>query len=106
MPKKIFSNVLNATEDIILKLYANGNVKEKSSKEIAIPSLADDILQLIETMNEKSIPVNCATVIPFSKVIIANKKYKMYLLLPASRRKTFSEEGWLTKALKRTVAKS
>lgn len=100
--QKTISNVLNA-KDKIFKLYANGNVKGKSSKETAIPSLDDDILQYILAMNEKSIPVNRATVIAFAKVI-ANRKYKMHQL-PASRRITFSE-GWLTKVFKRIGVKS
>ena len=44
--QKTISNVLNA-KDKIFKLYANGNVKGKSSKEAAIPSLDDDILQYV-----------------------------------------------------------
>ncbi|KAI8636315.1 hypothetical protein BD408DRAFT_454680 [Parasitella parasitica] len=95
--QKTISNVLYA-KDKVFKLYANGNTKLKSSKETAIPSLDNDILQYIQSMNEKSIPVNRAT------NLIANRKYKMNEL-PPSRRITFSE-GWLTKVFKRIGVKS
>jgi hypothetical protein len=100
--QKTISNILNA-KDKVFKMYANGNNNGKSSKGTAIPSLDNDILEYIQSMNEKSIPINRGAVKAFAKVI-AHRKYNMSQL-PASCRIKFSE-GWLTKLFKRIGVKS
>ncbi|KAK4520389.1 uncharacterized protein ATC70_008523 [Mucor velutinosus] len=66
--KKTVSNVLNSQEKVT-KAYEGGNLKGKSSRALTMPQLDNDILEYIQAMNAKSLPVNCGTIAAFAKRI-------------------------------------
>ncbi|KAK4509834.1 uncharacterized protein ATC70_007138 [Mucor velutinosus] len=68
-----------------------------------MPQLGSDILEYIQAMNAKSLPVNRETIAAFAKVV-ARRKYRMHEL-PKSKQIRFSD-GWLTDVFKRTGVKS
>ncbi|KAK4512052.1 uncharacterized protein ATC70_013295 [Mucor velutinosus] len=66
--KKTVSNLLNS-QDKMTKAYEGGNLKGKSSRALTMPQLDNDILEYIQAMNAKSLPVNRGTIAAFAKVV-------------------------------------
>ncbi|KAK4510997.1 Translocation protein S62 [Mucor velutinosus] len=100
--QKTVSNVLNS-QDKVIKAYEGGNLKGKSSRALTMPQLDNDILEYIQAMNAKSLPVNRGTIAAFAKVV-AHRKYCMHEL-PKNKQIHFSD-GWLTDVFKRIGVKS
>ncbi|KAK4511368.1 uncharacterized protein ATC70_012583 [Mucor velutinosus] len=100
--QKTVSNVLNS-QDKVIKAYEGGNLKRKSSRALTMPQLDNDILEYIQAMNAKSLPVNRGTIAAFAKVV-AHRKYRMHEL-PKNKQIHFSD-GWLTDVFKRIGVKS
>ncbi|KAK4508969.1 Bud site selection protein, Revert to axial protein 1 [Mucor velutinosus] len=81
--QRTVSNVLNS-QDKMIKAYEGGNLKGKSSRALTMPQLDNDILEYIQAMNAKSLPVNPGTIAAFAKVV-AHRKYRLHRIDVKSR---------------------
>ncbi|OAD06510.1 Homeodomain-like DNA binding domain-containing transcription factor [Mucor lusitanicus CBS 277.49] len=101
--QKTISNIMNAKSKVI-KAYEEGNLKGKtSSRLLTIPDLENDMLEYVQDMAARHIPINRPTAKAYARVLAASK-YRMNEMR-RDKRLGFSDR-WLTDLLNRIGVKT
>ncbi|OAD06555.1 Homeodomain-like DNA binding domain-containing transcription factor [Mucor lusitanicus CBS 277.49] len=101
--QKTISNIMNAKSKVI-EAYEEGIMKGKtSSRLLTIPDLNNDMLEYVQDMAAKHIPINRPTAKAYARVLAASK-YRMNEMR-RDKRLRFSDR-WLTDLLNRIGVKT
>lgn len=101
--QKTISNIMNAKSKVI-EAYEEGIMKGKtSSRLLTIPDLNNDMLEYVQDMAARHIPINRPTAKAYARVLAASK-YRMNEMR-RDKRLRFSDR-WLTDLLNRIGVKT